>query len=391
MIHVAFDTSGIGQNRSINNINYKALKRLVSENLITIHIPHVVKREIETQQAAFYLEHFQKIIKNFKDFRQIPKNKELNEFFLQIENSLNIITENVHSDAKRFSEQWIKEINGEIYGIDSNEAVLALEAYFQGSAPLTSVKNRLDIPDSFICRSFEKIQTVINDLLIIVVSDKKIKNTFKNNDNFNMYDDIHQFVNSDLIQPLLKNLDYLQSISTDLIKFIRQFEQSDQSITSLLKHTIGESIVYKSVYGVPNSNEHNGEATITSYYDGNNININFDDPTHYGDDLIGFPFDLEIEVSIEYFISKSEYWAVAADDNFDDSHLSIGDWNDHTYEVEEIVLIKVQGIVSIKIKKSEFLNDEIKSMSRLEIDDYLKDIYQQSDVKIESIENIELV
>jgi hypothetical protein len=58
MIHVAFDTSGIGQNRSINNINYNALKRLVNENLVTIHIPHVVKREIETQQAAFYLEHF---------------------------------------------------------------------------------------------------------------------------------------------------------------------------------------------------------------------------------------------------------------------------------------------------------------------------------------------
>ena len=70
MINIALDTSGIGKNRSQNHASYKALKRLITADQIKIYIPYVVKREIETQQLAYYLTDY----KNLLCTRQISQN-----------------------------------------------------------------------------------------------------------------------------------------------------------------------------------------------------------------------------------------------------------------------------------------------------------------------------
>lgn len=399
MIHIAFDTSGIGKNRSLSHANYKALQRLVLLRKVTIHIPYIVKREIETQQIEYYLEDYRILKKSISDFLKTPKSNEIKAKFNDIKNIINEAKESVEIDAEQFSKQWVEGLNATIYEIDAEETKNAFEAYFSGTAPLTTAKNRLDIPDSFICRSFEKIKTNVNHL-IVVVSDKKVINTFKEDPNYTVIDGFTNLINNELIQPILRSLDSIDiahiglsridSQLGDLLGFINRYEKSNTLLNSFLSSKIEDALSHKNVYEVPYSNNYNGEATISSSYEGRNVQIDLDSPIYYGDDQIGFPFELEVEANIEYFIDKSEYWMMKADERNDDIGISVSDWNDHVFEAEEIVDLKVKGIVSVRIAIASLDSEEIAELETEELDDYFNDVYVQAEFKIESIDEIDL-
>lgn len=156
MIHVTMDTSGIGQNRSINHATFKALKRLAEDGQICVHIPYVVKREVETQEYDRYLKEYQAALSAIKKLNNLRKDASIHEISTNLHTQLKTLETDIKSDACEQATSWFKELNAKIYTIDSKQAEKAFEAYFLGTPPLTNAKNREDIPDSFICRGIEK-------------------------------------------------------------------------------------------------------------------------------------------------------------------------------------------------------------------------------------------
>lgn len=396
MIHVAIDTSAIGQSKSINDANYKALKRLVAAKEIAIHIPYIVKKEIESQEKEFYLTRYKALQQSLKEFNSVQKPTELYEKFNGIKNNIKQIDNIVLSDAERFSNAWVDGLDSNIWELNATQSLSAWDAYFNGTAPLTSKKNREDIPDSFICSAIKEIKETVNNLTVLA-KDSKVYNTFKNMSNIEIHKTIVDFINSDKIQEILEELDtvrgksILQGKLTNLVDFIKEYEVTTSLMESFLESQIGEKILYANIYDIPLSNDIDGEASINSYNNGENIKIDLDNPIHYGDNQIGYNFELEVEVLVDYFVNKSDYYSEFYAGQNPASNISVEDWNDHVLHAESDVNIKVTGIVSITIDTSNVDFSEIAKCDPDDLDDHLHDLYSESLINIESIGEIEAI
>lgn len=396
MIHIAIDTSAIENNKSVNDANYKALQRLVDANKITIHIPYIVKKEIESQEKEFYLTRYKALQKSLKEFNSVQKPTELYEKFNGMKKEVKQIDSEILSDVERFSNAWVNGLNSNIWELNKAQAISAWDAYFNGTAPLTSKKNREDIPDSFICTAIKEIKETVTNLTVLA-KDSKVYNTFKDMSNIEIHKTIVDFINSKKVQEILEELDtirgkvILQGRLTNLVDFIKEYEATTNLIESFLESQIGEKILYANIYDIPLSNDMDGEASINSYHNGENIRIDLDNPIHYGNNQIGYNFELEVEVLVDYFVNKSDYYSEFYSGQNLASNISVEDWNDHVLRAESDINIKVTGIVSITIDTSNVDFSEIAKCDPDDLDDHLHDLYSESLINIESIGEIEAI
>ncbi len=382
MIHIALDTSGIGKNKSQKDASYLALKRLIKANLLTVHAPYVVQRELETQELEYYLKEYRQLKESLKKFLRVPKSPLVHEIINDIQKKIEESEVNINEDADSFSQSWLRGLNANIQPIDTNQAISALEAYFRGIAPLTSPKNREDIPDSFICRGIEEIKKNFSEL-VIIASDKKVVNTFSKLPDYKIYPNVDFFIQSTDIQDKLKGLDIIDRQIGNVLSFIQRSEIKNPTIQDYLADYISEEIWNRKIYDISYSNDEN-EATISSAYQGNNIDIDLSNPIHYGEDQFGFHFNLKVEAEIEYFIDKHEYYS-RLDDEW---AVYVSDWNDHVFEASETRLLDISGIVSIKINTTSLNLSEISQLGEEEFDEYFHDVYREAELNIESIEKI---
>ena len=382
MIHIALDTSGIGKNKSQKDASYLALKRLIKADLLSIHAPYVVQRELETQELEYYLKEYHQLKESLRKFLRVPKSPLVHEIINGIQKKIEESEVSINKDAISFSQSWLNGLNANIQPIDTNQTISALEAYFKGTSPLTSPKNREDIPDSFICRGIEEIKKKCSEL-VIIASDKKVVNTFSKLPNYIIFPNIEMFIQSTDIQNKLKGLDIIDSQIGNVLSFIQRSEIKNPTIQDFLADCISEEIWDKKIYDIAYSNDEN-EGTISSAYTGNNIDIDLNNPIHYGEDQFGFHFNLEVEAEIEYFIDKHEYYS-RLDDEWS---VYVSDWNDHVFKASETRLLNVSGIVSIKINTTSLNLSEISQLDEAEFDDYFHDVYREAELNIESIEEI---
>lgn len=385
MIHLAMDTSGIGHNRSLIIATYQALKRLVAAGQITLHIPYIVKREFETQEYERYIKEYETMLSGIKGLNKIEKEQKIQKVISDFQELIKSLDDELKNDAHRYSKLWFEGLNTQFAEIDATQTKEAFEAYFLGSAPLTQPKNRLDIPDSFICREIEKIKEN-TDHLHFIVQDKKIVKAFEKNQDFTLYKDIPSFIRSDKIQKILKGLDVVEKKISTILQFVESSERNNPTITEYLSSSIGDSIIGETIQdsSIPDDNN---EATISMYNEGTNIELDFKNIIYYGEDQIGLEFSLEVVVSADYYIYKADYYSLL-DEDFT---LSVSDWNNHYFQAEDEFNIKVTGIVSVKINTKKLDLTEILELQEEKYDDYFHDVYSQAEVNIESIETIELI
>lgn len=395
MIHIAIDTSSIENNKSVNDANYKALQRLVNSNEITIHIPYIVKKEIESQEKEYYLTKYKQLQKSLRQFNRVQKPPEIYKKFNEIKNEVDQIEDTILSDAERFSNSWVNGLNSKIWELNTAQSISAWDAYFNGTAPLTLKKVRDDIPDSFICSAIKEIKDAVTNL-IVLANDIKVYDTFKDMPNVEVHKTIRDFINSKKTQEILEDLDTItgknivQSKLANLVDFIKKYEATTSLMEYFLQSKVGEEIVDSNIYDIPLSNDEDGEASITSYNDGENVKIDLDNPIHYGDNQIGYNFELEVEVLVDYFVNKSDYYSELYTGKHLASNISVEDWNDYVLHAESDIIIKVTGTVSITIDTTNVDFSEIAKCDPDELDDYLHDLYSESIVKIESIGELEL-
>lgn len=227
--------------------------------------------------------------------------------------------------------------------------------------------------------------------------DSKVYNTFKDMSNIEIHKTIVDFINSKKVQEILEELDtirgkvILQGRLTNLVDFIKEYEATTGLIESFLESQIGEKILYANIYDIPLSNDMDGEASINSYHNGENIRIDLDNPIHYGDNQIGYNFELEVGVLVDYFVNKSDYYSEFYSGQNLASNISVEDWNDHVLRAESDINIKVTGIVSITIDTSSVDFSEIAKCDPDDLDDHLHDLYSESIINIESIGEIEVI
>jgi len=370
LIHLVIDTNIFRASPDRNSANFHALERLSLSKKVQLYVPYVVEREFQTQQRELCAKDFDKTISGLKGLSRRHLSKSVISSINEIKSKLIDDRDMILSDAEKQFIDWVDSINGIPVPLCIDQATESLEAYFCGKPPLKTIKNREDIPDSFIVRSIEKIHKK-NGCLVVIAGDKKVRNSFSEIEDISTYETLSGFIESDNTQNIIKELDLVDNID-DINRALGACEDS----TSMIKHTIassvGESVMWKVIHnaGIPDDNN---EATISSFGEAEDIKLDFDDMSYYGNGVFGIPFKLKMEVLADYYIFKADYYGL------DPNNLpSVTDHNDHYYEAQEDFMICVLGLATINIDWNTLNLNDISSSFDEEI------------VEIDEIESIEL-
>jgi len=317
-----------------------------------LHIPYVVQREFQTQEREKYSKDLQNAISGLSGLSRKKLSTLFEERLREIEDELKRINADILQDAEDQFILWADAVGANRIPLCLDQASGALEAYFQGKPPLKSVKNRDDIPDSFIVQAIKKLQ-VEAGIIHVVAGDKKVRGAFDGDPNAVVYEDLAKFIESEQIQTELLELDLLENLDS-VQEALKVFEDESGEITAKISSDIGEKLMWRRIVhsSIPDDNN---EASISGYYDPEGIELNFDYLTYFGSGEFGVPFELKIEVSATYYIFKSDYYAL---DVGGEHTPSVSDHNDHYFEAEDTFVINVMGTASITVDWSKFNPDD---------------------------------
>lgn len=372
MIHIVLDTNIYRNNPSRDNLDFKALEKLSKANLICLHIPYIVLREFQTQQRDIYNKDLEKAVSGLNNLSRRVLDEDTLKRLASIKEELGKQSEDILSNAEHQITNWASNIGADLHPLCLDQASLALEAYFQGKPPLKSVKNRADIPDSFIVQSILKLHDDHNSIHV-VANDKNVREAFADTQTIITYSNLAELVKTEKIQNELKEADLIHNLST-LVGAIKKFEQENSAIEQFLSNNMGEYLVGKSFYELAIQND-DDEVTIISYNEADNITVGDSEAKYYGNGQFGVPFELRIVVNAYFYILKSEYYSL----NPEIEHLpSVSDHNDHCFEAEDEFELSISGLVSITINRDALNLGE------------LADSIMEDSLKIDEISNIEV-
>lgn len=307
MIHIVLDTNIYRSNPARDNLHFRALEKLSKASSLCLHIPYVVLREFQTQQRELYSKDLEKAVSGLAGLSRKVLDEDILERLASAKAELERESENILSSAESQITKWADSIGAKVHPLCLDQANLALEAYFQGKPPLKAVKNREDIPDSFIVQSVLKLREVHNPIHM-VAGDKKVKEAFANEENINTYESLSDLIESDLIQNELKEVDLIDNIDS-LVAAMQRFENENSEIQCFISRNIGDSIVWET-FSDPSIPDDNHEATINSYGEAEKIELDFSEAGYYGNGQFGIPFKLRISVLADYYIFKSDYYCM---------------------------------------------------------------------------------
>lgn len=217
------------------------------------------------------------------------------------------------------------------------------------------------------------------------MKDKKIIRNFEAKTGYTLYEDIGSFIKSNQIQNRIKELDIIKN-AKKIIKLISINNELNEELEFYISKNIGEEIHGMTINN-PSIPDDNNEATITMYGADENIILNFNNSTYYGNGQFGIDFTTDIEVNVVYYVYKADYYSM--DEN--DINFSISDHNSHFFEAEDEFTVKVDGTISFKLNYQNFDIDKADELDKESLDDYLTSIFISKETQIETINKIKIL
>ncbi len=368
MIHIVLDTNIYRSNPGRNNLNFLAIEKLANAGWAKLHIPYVVEREIQTQQREIYSKDLEKAQSGLSGLSRKQLSPDVLTKINLLKTQLDAESENILLDAEKQLVDWAESIDANRHPLCLDQARTALEAYFHGLPPLKAPKIRDDIPDSFVVQAINKL-CLENGDIHVVAGDKKIRDAFSEIKTVTVYKDLSDFIESEIIQNELKDIDLLDNIE-EIKLDLQAYEDECGEISIRISNDVGEAIVGNTISD-PSIPDDNNEATIDGYYDAEDIEFDFTELAYYGNGQFGFPFSLKIIVSATYYIFKADYYCM-------DDAPSVTDHNDHYFEAEDEFEVIVTGTVSISIDRDKINMDEF------------SECIDQDSIAIDEVQSIEL-
>lgn len=367
MINIVLDTNIYRKNPSRSDLPFQALARLAKAGQVKVHIPYIVEREFQTYRRSLCqddMRNADSALRSLLKKELSPATKTL------VQGTLDGIEEYKEAlllDAEQSLPAWANDIGALRQELTIEQSRGALEAYFQGSAPLTEPKKRNDIPDSFI---FQAIKAIPNTSPLVVISeDGKLADAISPLENVSAFNSLAAFIEKESTQALIVDLDIADKLP-QIIAILQQHQADTNEISSSINGEIGERLVNTTIHSseIPDDNN---EATVTGYYDAKDIELHFEEANYFGSGDIGVPFSLSIRVSAYFYIYKSDYYGM-------DLNISVVDHNDHYFQAEDEFPLSVSGTARISVPMPTLL-----ALDADNIPDALE-------VTIDSVEEVEI-
>ena len=378
MINVVIDTNVYKENR--NNTYFDILSSLGRNGFIQLYIPYIVHREIQTQDRDAISKNIDQVISSLSAFKKRKLSHDLisklDEVLITIENEKYSLIDNSENEITK----WAKSINAILYPLTIDQTNHAMEAYFQGKSPLISPKNRKDIPDSFIVQAINCLNDE-NGKINVISNDKKVIDSFTDSEEIKTFSKLTDFINSDEVNDVLPDSILRDSIY-DIYYILSEYENSNHQISVQLESQI-DDFVQGHYINEFKYDDFEIEMLIEESSNVNNIGFNFDESSYFDDGIISIPFNLELDVGVNYPVLKTEISA-----NPIDNYSSLKDLNNHYLLVEKSFRAYVFGYVSIQFEKNKITIDDAnpESLNSHEV----IDAFDFNSTKIEIIDDLDL-
>lgn len=340
---LVLDTNIYRKNPRRDDLPFSALSRLCKADVVQLYIPYVVLREFQTQQGILSRSHFSSAVSAARSLEKMPgmpadAAASLHEFVDHLvaqEADIAIAVEGALSS-------WATDNKAIVVQLNTNQALAAMEAYFNGMPPLKSPKERKDIPDSMI---FQAIAELASDALTVICEDGNLGTACASLQNVTTFIALADFIESPAIQDEIKELDVIENIGP-IVDAIEQFDKETAEISSAIRSSLGEALMWKKIesYTIPDDNH---EATISGYSDPEEVELDYGEAAYFGDGEFGIPFKVTLWVSGFYYLFKSDIYRSEGRD------VSLTDHNDHYYEAEEQFEVQILGLVKVICDRDE--------------------------------------
>jgi hypothetical protein len=374
MIHLVIDTSIYRTDPRRIKAGFKAIERMAVAGLIKLHIPCVVLKEFLTQQTTETAKHLKSINDGLDALGSMPCNAGINAALEQVRQKAETLAKTLEDFPEAEFKEWATRLSATIHPIAPGHGSAVMEAYFAGGSPFKGVKNRNDIPDSFIWQVILDIKRLVGELTVLV-ADKRFNKSVEDEVGMYVYQSIDLFIASPAFQAMVKRestervISYLSALITKRPDRLKQF----------LEEEIEGQLQEKMVSG-PSVPEDNNEAMITVVEDVDDIDFDLGKIWYFGDGVFTVPFTLRAGCLLDYRIFIADYYALPDDKS---ERIYVGEWNDHYYDAEERYEVQVEGTLAIKFGA----NVEMPEISKDDVARLLED----AEITIDNIEELSIV
>ncbi len=339
---------------------------------IQLSISEIVVKEYKSQQLEEICKKFDEITQRLETKKDKTKNIDENKLLkITIDEIISAKNNYIGSIEKRFS-AFVEKTNSIISPISENHGKKVMDDYFEGKPPFKTIKNRKDIPDSFIYH-FINDQIIKNDFskYYFITNDQELYNCVEADKKANVYHGIEEFVSEKFIQ---KHIDEINiKMKEDVKQFVRDnIEKHQNQLHDLLNKELEKELPYREIID-ESIKDDNCTGHISIYYGSDNIELDYITINFINDEMMTLDFSCEVEAGLEYYIFKQDYYCL---DFEEQKRISISDHNKHYFEAEEIVQLSLSGKIAIKLDDYSEIEDITKTFDNYELSlDNIESIY----------------
>jgi len=376
LIHVVLDTNVFSGDRKRQYGPFRALTRLCKAKKVQLHVPYYVKYEFITQQAQEVRKNLRAIRKAADAIGTVSAENRIGKFAEDLSKEATTLRKDAPNLVEQEFEAWLTEIRPEQYQVDPSYAVRVTTDYFKGNPPFKAVKNRNDIPDSFVWQTVLDLKKKYKPLHVVATDGGMFK-AADEMDGIVAHKDLAKFIDTEECQKLLRALPN-EVVVKNIQRAAAMIEGVKDKLESGLSSEIFGALDGKTVFDddIPDDNN---EGMIHMQNEPEDVEFDFEKVDYYGDTDIGIPFEATVECTLNYAIFKGDYFSLPQEKM---DKISISERNEHYFDADEEYPIKVTGTMLIQLPVDRLKDPKID-------DGDLQDLFDEADYTLE-VDEIEV-
>jgi hypothetical protein len=295
-IIIIIDTSVLRKHSSLNTPEFELLAELSRIKAVKFKLPEMVDKEYFSQKTAEIEKHYNRILTSLKNL-QTKDHKNNIQFTDEIEKfqaAKKLATLELEKEWKKYKRK--KNISVIPFSTTSTNRVF--KDYFKGNPPYKNVKNRNDIPDSFILHSILNFTNKEN--LHFVCADEALRKSVSSS-NIKVYESISELLEIPIIKSKSKELENLTSVNIEF-----ELVKSNEATLSIwITKYLNSNIPFELYNSTGLQSKHKDK--LVKIFEINSINFDFDKTRLFNSQFLIIPTSIEASIEIEMVYTQEEY------------------------------------------------------------------------------------
>jgi len=363
-MNIIVDTSILRKDRQLKSADILFLKKLAKLDLIKLHFPWVIYKEITSQNFIEVNTVLNDTINNFRSINRKGSGEDIYKKLARIAKRTEVVQKDLRSSIENHWGTFIDETKSRLYDYNKDHGKKVMSSYFDGSYPFPSPKSRKDIPDAFIYESVKAISK-LNNILIFITEDKNLFDSCSQLSNTKVFCSFEEFFKNDIFKPIDKSYKTLENFVDELIILKENQKLIEEIISKQLTEDILISGIYEELIFINNhyipSLDDSGQSIG---FDNFEISIDIAN-IKFVDEIFYLPIKVDAIVSIDYILYKDEYWFLAPKRNLN----IVDDYDGEKFIIVEDFNIKFwfNYLVSKNSINKKKFNGEVESILDYEL------------------------